>query len=156
MIEFVDELENLVARGTRIPATGKILMDEAALVHAIEQLRAAAPDELRLGQRIAGERERILADARAQARRLTEEAQAQLNARLDDQAVVRAARERAREVQLEAEQRAAALRAEANQYVMSQLNSLEARLQRLLAEVQNGQRFLAQPPTRGEAGGGAQ
>jgi hypothetical protein len=73
---------------------------------------------------------------------MLEEAQAQLNARLDDQAVVQAARQRAREIQAEGEQRAAGLRADANSYVLAQLGALESRLQRLLREVQAGQRSL--------------
>ena len=37
------------------------------------------------------------------------------------------------------------MRAEANAYVAGQLNSLENRLQRVLHEVQAGQRYLSQP-----------
>jgi vacuolar-type H+-ATPase subunit H len=142
MLNLIDELENLLQHSIRVPASGKILVDEAVVRQILGEMREAVPDEARLGQRIASERERILADARAQARRMLEEAQAQLNARLDDQAVVQAARQRAREMHAEAEQRAAGLRTDANSYVMSQLGALESRLQRLLREVQAGQRSL--------------
>lgn len=143
MHEFIDALEELVERALRLPATGKVLIDEAALREVIENLRSAAPEEIKMGQRIASERERILAEARAQSRRMIEEAQAQLNTRLDEQAVVQAARQRAREIVADAEQQAATLRRDANQYVISQLSGLETRLQRLLREVQNGQRLLS-------------
>jgi hypothetical protein len=143
MLNLIDELENLLQHSIRVPASGKVLMDEAVVRQILGEMREAVPDEARLGQRIAGERERILADARAQARRMLEEAQAQLNARLDDQAVVQAARQRAREIHAEAEQRAAGLRADANSYVAGQLGALESRLQRLLREVQAGQRSLS-------------
>jgi hypothetical protein len=142
MLNLIDELENLLQHSIRVPASGKILVDEAIVRQILEELREAVPDEARLGQRIAGERERVLADARAQARRMLEEAQAQLNARLDDQAVVQAARQRAREIYVEAEQRATGLRTDANSYVLGQLGALESRLQRLLREVQAGQRSL--------------
>ena len=85
-------------------------MDEAALRHLVEEMRADLPDELRVGQRIAGERDRILADARAQARRIIEDAQHQANAKVDEQGVVQAARQRAREIQAEAEKTAVNLR----------------------------------------------
>jgi len=142
MLNLIDELENLLQHSIRVPASGKILVDEAVIRQILGEMREAVPDEARLGQRIASERERVLADARAQARRMLEEAQAQLNARLDDQAVVQAARQRARELQAEGEQRAAGLRADANSYVLAQLGALESRLQRLLREVQAGQRSL--------------
>lgn len=144
MLALIDQLEELLKRAVRVPLTGKVLLDEAELRALIEDMRAAVPDEVRLGQRIASERERILADARAQARRILEEAQAQVNSRLDEQGVVQAARQRAREIQNEAERNAARLRADANRYVIDQLSALETRLQRLLREVQAGQRVLAQ------------
>jgi hypothetical protein len=142
MLNLIDELENLLQHSIRVPASGKLLMDEAVVRQILAEMREAIPDEARLGQRIASERERVLADARGQARRMLEEAQAQLNTRLDDQAVVQAARQRAREIHAEAEQRAAGLRTDANSYVLGQLGALESRLQRLLREVQAGQRSL--------------
>jgi vacuolar-type H+-ATPase subunit H len=154
MLALVDQLEELLERGVRVPLTGKVLLDEAELRALIEEMRAAVPDEVRLGQRIASERERILADARAQARRILEEAQAQVNSRLDEHGVVQAARQRAREIQNEAERNAARLRADANRYVIDQLSALEARLQRLLREVQAGQRVLAQENEAQAEGGG--
>ena len=125
---------------------GKLLIDEAALRHIVEEMRAALPDQLHMGQRIAGERERILADAHAQARRIIDEAQDQANAKVDEQGVVQAARQRAREIQAEAEKTAANLRTDTNQYVVNQFGALESRLIRLLREVQAGQRTL----TRGQ------
>ncbi len=142
MQALIDELERLTENAIRMPVGNKILMDEAALRRLIEEMRAAVPDELRMGQRIAGERDRILAEARAQARRIIEDAQAQVNARLDEQGMVQAARQRARDIQQEAERKAAALRAETDQYVINQLSALEARLLRILREVQAGQRAL--------------
>ena len=55
---------------------------------------------------------------------------------------MQAARQRAREIHVEAEQRAVGLRTDANSYVLGQLGALESRLQRLLREVQAGQRSL--------------
>lgn len=145
MQTLIDELENIVQNGMRMPVGGKILLDEAALQRVIEAMRAAVPDELRAGQRIAGERDRILAEARAQARRIVEEAQAQLNQRLDEQTIVQAARQRAREIQLNAEKAADRLRREADDYVLNQFSALESRLIRILREIQAGQRALSQP-----------
>jgi vacuolar-type H+-ATPase subunit H len=140
---LIDELDNLLQRAVHVPG-GKALIDEATFRQVLQELREAVPDQLQMSQRIAGERERILADARAQAQRIADEARTQVNARLDDQALVQAARQRAKEIQTEAEQRAVALRTDTNQYIVGQLGALEARLQRLLREVQAGQRVLGQ------------
>jgi vacuolar-type H+-ATPase subunit H len=152
MLALIDELENLLQRAPRVPATGKILIDEALLQQIVDRMRETIPDEVKLGQRIAGERERILADARAQVRRIQDDAQAQINARLEEQGLVQAARQRAREIQHEAEQRANSLRADADNYIVGQLGALESRLQRLLREVQAGQRALTPEAAKREEG----
>lgn len=144
MQALIDELYNVLQAGIKMPVGGKILVDEAALTRILDEMRAAVPDELRAGQRIASERDRILAEARAQARRIIEEAQAQLNQRLDEQTIVQASRQRAREIQLEAEKNASRLKRDADEYVMNQLTALESRLIRVLREVQAGQRALSQ------------
>lgn len=149
---LMDELESLLERGVHLPG-GKVLIDEATARQILQEMREAVPDQLQMGQRIASERERILADARAQAQRIIEEARNQIDAQLNEQTIVQAARQRAREIQAEAERQAAQLRNDANQYVLGQLGALEARLQRLLREVQAGQRVLGQdrPAAEGDS-----
>ena len=148
MQSLVDELERLIQSSSRLPMGGKLLINEADLRQFAEELRTALPDQQREAQRIAAERDRILADAQNQARRIIEDAHGQTGVRLDDQAVVQAARQRARDVTAEAEKTAAQIRADADQYILNQFTMMEARLIRVLREVQAGQRALA----RGQGG----
>jgi hypothetical protein len=148
MQSLVDQLERLLQGASRLPVGGKLLIDESALRQLTKELRAALPDQEREAQRLAAERERVLADARSQARRIIEDAHGQTGVRLDDQAVVQAARQRARDITAEAEKIATQLRAEADQYTLNQFTMMEARLMRVLREVQAGQRALA----RGQGG----
>ncbi len=147
---LIDQLEYVLQHSVRVPASGRLLVDETTVREIIAQMRLAMPDEERFEQEVTDERERILGDARSQARRMIEEAQAHVASRIDDQGVVQAARERARAIIAEAEQRASALHVQADQYSLSQLASLEGRLQRILREVQAGQRFRAQGQAQGE------
>ncbi len=143
---LIDELEQILDRSMHVPASSKVLLDESAVRRVIEQMRLGAIDEVKMAQQLTSEREKMLADVRAQSRRIVEEAQKQANSQLDEQSTVQLARERARRIIAEAEQDAHRLRSEANAYVSGQLNALENRLQRVLHEVQAGQRYLAQPP----------
>ncbi len=140
---LLDQLERLIQGASRLPVGGKLLIDESALRQLAESLRAALPDAEREQQRLAAERERVLAEARSQARRIVEDAHGQTGVRLDDQAVVQAARQRARDITTEAEKTAAQLKADADQYISNQFTMMEARLMRVLREVQAGQRALA-------------
>jgi vacuolar-type H+-ATPase subunit H len=157
MQSLVDQLERLIQGASRLPVGGKLLIDENALRQLLDEMRAALPDQQRDGERLAAERERILADARMQARRIIEDAHGQTGVRLDDQSVVQAARQRARDITAEAEKTAGQLRAEADQYIMNQFTMMEARMMRVLREVQAGQRALAarQSGEEGERKGSA-
>jgi len=151
MQTLVDELERLVDSAMRMPVGGKLLIDESAIRRLADQLRSALPNQQRDSQRLASERERILTEARMQARRIVEDAHGEAGVRLDDQAVVVAARQRARDITSEAEKTASQLRADADQYIMNQFNMMEARLIRVLREIQAGQRALSRAQGGGEA-----
>jgi cell division septum initiation protein DivIVA len=140
MQQLIDELENLIQRGIHVPASGKVLVDESALLNLATRMRDAASGMAGALPLSTGERERVLAEARVEANRILQDAKAQL----DDQHVVQLARQRANEVLSEADRRAASLRADADAYVAGQLGALENRLQRVLRELQAGQRSLAQ------------
>jgi hypothetical protein len=152
MQSLVDELERLMQNASRLPVGNKLLIDEASIRRLVDEMRATLPDQQREAQRLAAERERVLADARAQARRVVEEAHAEGGLRLDDQAVVVAARQRARDITSEAEKTVLQLRSEADTYIMNQFNMMEARLMRVLREVQAGQRALGKGPSGPEGG----
>lgn len=158
MQSLVDQFERLIQSASRLPVGGKLLIDENALRQLVEELRATLPDTQRDAQRLVAERDRILADAHNQARRIVEDAHGQTGVRLDDQAVVQAARQRARDITSEAEKTAQMLRADADQYILNQFTMMEARLMRVLREVQAGQRALTRGPgedaeRRGASGG---
>mgnify|MGYP003734218067 CR=1 FL=1 len=142
MQSLLQQLERLVGNAMRMPVGGKLLIDEGTMRRLVDEMRAALPDGQHEAQRLAGERERILADARTQARRIVEDAHEQAGTRLDDQTVVVAARQRARDIIAESEKAASQLRADTDQYVINQFNMMEARLMRVLREVQAGQRAL--------------
>ncbi len=142
--DLIDELETMTQRSMHVPG-GRVLLEESALHQMIGELRTAMQDEGKIAQRGIQERDRILNDARLQARRIVEVAQAHVNSRLEEQNTVQLARERARQIVAEAEQNAARIKADANTYVVNQLGALESRLQRVLHEVQSGQRYLTQP-----------
>lgn len=150
MQTLVEELDKLLQSATRVPIGGKLLIDESALRRIAEEMRAALPNQQRESQRLASERERILAEARTQARRIIEDAHGEAGVRLDDQAVVVAARQRARDITAEAEKSAVQFCAEADQYIMNQFNMMEARLMRVLREIQAGQRALSRAHAGGE------
>jgi cell division septum initiation protein DivIVA len=139
---IIEELDELVQRSRHMPGN-RLLVDDAALKLIADQLRDLVVAETARAKRGPAERDSAVNEARNLARRVLDDAQAQREAMLDEQTVVKAARERATQIQRDAESYANTIRAEADRYVALQLNSLEIRLQRVLREVRAGQHTLS-------------
>jgi hypothetical protein len=135
---LIDELEDALAEGRRVPFSGRLLVDEERILDIIDRMRVAVPEELKQARRVIGEQERLLGEAQARVREALEE-QGLL-------AAVEAERARLTE---QAERDAAKVRAGADEYARQILEDLEQSLIRLstsaqnkLKEVQNGLREL--------------
>ena len=135
--DLIDELEDALAEGRRVPFSGRLMVDEERILDIIDRMRVAVPEELKQARRVIGEQERLLSEARAQVQQTMEE-QGLL-------AAVEA--ERARLLD-EAARDAQGVRAGADDYARQVLEELEQRLARLSASVQNGLKELRQAADR--------
>jgi len=78
---MLDRLEDAIAQATKVPLTGKVLLDPDELLSLMDEMRELLPQEIRDANRVARDREAILTEAREQAETSVREAQA-LAARL--------------------------------------------------------------------------
>lgn len=124
---MIDELEDVLAEGRRIPFSGRLLVDEDRILDIIDRMRVAVPDEIKQARRVIGEQDRLLGEANAKVQQALEE-----HGLL---AAVEAERTRLLEL---AERDATSIRAGADDYATQVLGELEQRLQKLTASVQNG------------------
>ena len=128
---MIDELEDALAEGRRVPFSGRLLVDEERILDTIDRMRVAVPEELKQARRVIGEQERLLNEAHAHVQEVLEERG--LLAAIEA--------ERARLIE-QAENDAAAIRAGADDYARQVLEDLEQRLIRLTASVQKGLKEL--------------
>jgi hypothetical protein len=137
---LIDELEDALAEGRRVPFSGRLIVDEERILDIIDRMRVAVPEELKQARRVIAEQERLLGEAQARVRQA-----------LEEQGLLAAIEaERARLLE-QAEHDAARVRAGADEYARQVLEEMEQNLARLsastqnkLKEVQNGLRELQQ------------
>src|SRR6266699_212758 len=67
ILYLVDRLENLIAGSRRMPLVNQIMIKESDILNIVDQLRTTIPDEIKVARRIIQEKERILAQAQADA-----------------------------------------------------------------------------------------
>jgi vacuolar-type H+-ATPase subunit H len=105
-------------------------------------MRVSIPEEVKQARRVNAEREHLLVQAQEEADRVVSSAQEQVGSLASDSEVMKAAYSQADEVVQQAQRSAEGIKADADQYVMDSLGSLEENLMRLLTTVRNGIRQM--------------
>ncbi len=132
---LVDRLENLIASSRRMPLFNQIMVKEADMLDIIETMRTAIPDEIKQARRILQEKERILAQAQADASSLLAKAREESEKAMKRDGLLRAAEERSRQMLHKAEEKADRLKIEADAYVVETLRALHEHLSGIEMEI---------------------
>jgi hypothetical protein len=160
ILHHIDRLEELVGEARKLPVGGGAVISRQRLLDLIDRMRVSVPKEVYDARDVLEKRDEVLADATAEASRIIARAKEEVEQRLKETAVVKAAEERARqllaqaqermlELSREAEAQAAARlddaqegardqMREADVYALQTLNKLEAELNEFIATVRRG------------------
>lgn len=141
-MHLLDRLEGLVSSSRALPFSSKALVDEREFLDLVDQLRLAIPEELRQAKRLTQERERILAEARAEADKTIHNAQQQAAFMVQESELTQAAKSQAAEVLDQARREAEEMRLGADEYAREALLTLENELNKLLLTVKKGRAML--------------
>ena len=144
ILQLLDRLETVLSSGSRIPFSGKTVVDEHECLDILDQLRVAIPEDVKQAKRVQNERDRLLRDAEDQAARIVAHAQEQVSQMVEQHEVARAAEAKARLILQDAELEASERREGADRYAAETLGSLEHQLTEQLNVVRNGIRALSQ------------
>jgi len=149
---LVERLETLVVNARKLPMTNNVVLDQAALLDLIDQLRVAIPEEVRQARRINQESDRVIGDARGEAERIIGAAQEQAALLLQDSSILRDAEARADDIAARAQQRAEETMRGADQYAADVLLRLEGDLDKTLSIVKKSLEVLEErKPAAAEA-----
>ncbi len=135
---LLERLESLVATGTGVPATRKVLVDKDAVLELIDQLRVAVPEEIHAAKRINAEGERSIGQANDEGGRIIARAQEQATYLIGERGLTEAALAEGRRILAEADEAADGVRLGADQYAAGVLESLEAEVRKALSGIEKG------------------
>lgn len=124
--ELIDELEDVLADGRRLPF-GMVLVNEDKILDIVDKMRVAVPDEIKQARRVVQEQERLL-----------DEAQARVQQVLTEQGLLDAVQAERERMLVQAEQEAITIRNGADVYAREVLEDLDDQLVKLLTSVRNG------------------
>jgi cell division septum initiation protein DivIVA len=142
-IQFlVERIEALVVNGTKLPMTGNVLLDQAAVLDLIDQLRVAIPEEVKQARRINQESDRVLSKGREEAEQIIGAAQEQAALLLQDQSILREAETRSQDALDRAQAKAEETMHGADQYAADVLVRLESDLVKTLSVIKKSLEVL--------------
>ena len=133
-IQFlVERLESLVVNGRKVPMTSQVILEQAAILDVIDQLRVAIPEEVRQARRINQESDRVLGRARDEAEQIIGAAQEQAALLLQDQSILREAETKAQDILDRAQGKSEETMRGADEYAADVLVRLESDLVKTLS-----------------------
>ncbi len=104
ILYLVDRLENLISSSRRMPLVSQVIVKEADILNIIDQLRTTIPDEIKQARRVIQDKERILAQAQAEANALLARAREESEQAVNRQGLLKAAEARSKELVRRAEE----------------------------------------------------
>lgn len=142
VFEMLDEMEDIIESSSRIPLTGKVMVDADELLDCIDQIRSVLPEEIRQARWIAKERERMLADAQQEAEQTIKKTRAQIEQMALDSEIVKEAEQKAQEILARAKELEAEMREGAAHYADQVLEQLEQNINKALTSIREGRNEL--------------
>lgn len=112
------------------------------MLDIIDQMRVTIPDEIKKAQQLLAQRDRMLAQAQEEANRTLALAREKGEQIIEQDVVVKAAKERADQILDQAEKDVESIKRDADVYALQTLADLEMELDRVLGQVRNGVRTL--------------
>ncbi len=148
ILHLVDRLEELFNESRSVPFTRNVVVDEDRMLDIIDQMRVTIPEEVKKAQQLLAQKDRILAQAQEEAKRIVELSREKAESMVDRESITKTAQSRADQILAQARADAQATRHDADDYVIDSLQTLEGELTRLMTQVRNGIRSLEEERLR--------
>ena len=139
VIKLLEYLQGIIESSSKIPVTGKAVINKREILDIVDQIINHLPDEFKKAQWVCDEKERILVDAKKQAKIFEEETIDKIRRKVEKQDLVKEALNRSEEIIASAQRDAKIMRLGAKDYadeILSQLDKeIELKGQKMLHKI---------------------
>lgn len=84
IIQLIDELDDVINEASNVPFSRKVGVDPDEVMEIIKEIRDNIPEEIKQAQWVNQERDKILAEAKAQANSMVDKAQKEIDKGYED------------------------------------------------------------------------
>ncbi len=131
VLELLDEIEDVIDTASGFPLTGKVMVDADEILEIVKEIRVQLPDEIQQAQWIRQERQRILDEAKKEYEDTLLRAQAEAEALIENDDIVKRAKSRAQEIISIAETNCKQLKMSTFEYVDRILYNFQGKMEEL-------------------------
>ncbi|MDP9180418.1 MAG: hypothetical protein M3O21_01685 [Chloroflexota bacterium] len=125
ILHLIDRLEEIATEARRLPVGGGVVVQRQRILDLVDRMRVAVPREVYDARDLLESRDEFIRDGERKATELLENAHEELERRLVQTEIVKAAYERAREIVAEGEQRRRELVTEAEEQARARLDEAQ-------------------------------
>jgi cell division septum initiation protein DivIVA len=128
VIKLLEYLQDIFETSSKVPVTGKILVDKKEVMNIVDQIINYLPDELKKAQWLVEEKESILSEALEEASTMKKESIDMLKKQIENHDITKDAKLRAEEIIASAQRDAKSMRLGARDYADEILCQLEKQI----------------------------
>ena len=140
--KILQDMEQHVTNASRIPLTGKVMVDGDMILEFIDKIHATLPDELKQAQQVLEQSDKLLESVETQGKRILTEARDQAAQLVAREEVYQEALRQGREIVHKAEEAAAELQRDALLWSDDILQQLENNLEKLIVSIKQNREDL--------------
>ncbi len=138
ILQLVDQLEQVLNRGWRVPFTSSLVINEEECLRLIDQMRISVPSAIKESERMIAERDRIMADARSRAEAMLDQAEDEAIKMVSQHFVAQEAQREAERTIGIGREEATRLVQEAEDYALNVLRDLVSKMSTSIRQAENG------------------
>lgn len=138
LLKSISELEDLVANSKRFPLMDKCMVDEEAFIHIINEIREQWPSALKEAEEITNNRDKIIEDAREEAKNIIAQAKAYAQKQVNEDAITVAAKAKANDILEKTYAHSEKMRNESVQYAGQVLDHVILYMQNAMNTMESG------------------
>ncbi len=141
----------MLSQGWQVPFSPYRLVRARELEQLVERMRINVPSSIRESERTLQDRDRIMAEAQAEAERIIQQAKQQAMEILSERSLMATAQAEAERIIAESREIAQRRTEEADLYAVQVLQDLAQRLQAMMVQIENGIQLMQgqhQPPAQ--------
>jgi len=139
---ILKELEDVITNASRIPLTGKVLIDGDMVLELVDRIYAILPEELKQAKQVLDQSDKLLESMEGQGKRILDDARNQAEIIVSESEVLKEAKRQAEALYLQAENESNVLRRDAVAFADDLLYQVELTVDKAAVAVKRSREDL--------------